>query len=105
MKALLLGLLFGASIYAQSPSVNFYLDPSNGAIPTSQLTPLPDTYQFSDTPVGGSTPVVIRVANPSTTASVEVNTVFVGASANSSVATPNFTITGMDINATIAPGA
>ena len=102
MKILSLALLFGTALSAQT--LGFYLDTSNGALPTSQLTPVPPTYQFASTPAGGSSSIIIRVANISAS-SVVLNNVFVGASANSTVSTPNFAITGLDINATLAPQA
>ncbi len=104
MKILVLSLLFSAFSYAQSPALNFYIDTSNGQQPTSELTPLPSTYQFPDTPVGSSSSIAIRVVNGSA-AGVAISVVFVGASANSAVATPNFTITGLDLSATLAPQA
>ncbi len=104
MKTLVLALLFSASVYAQTQPLRFYIDTSNGALPTSQLSPLSPTYQFPDTPVGGSSSVVIRAVNVSS-AAVQARTVYVGASAESAVATPNFTLTGWVLNATIAPQA
>jgi len=105
MKLLACALLFSAVVCAQQAPVNFYIDPSAGHDSTDQLTSLPATYQFPDTAVGDSSAVVLRVVNPSTTASVVLNAVFVGAAANSATATPDFTITGLAVNATLAPGS
>ena len=102
MRIISLALLFGSALSAQS--LGFYVDTSNGALPTSQLTPLSSLYQFANTPAGGSSTVIIRVANTSAS-SVLLNNVFVGASPNSTVSTPNFAITGLDVNATLAPQA
>jgi hypothetical protein len=101
MKTLLLGLLLGAALGAQT--IGFYIDSSSGGLPVSQLTPLPSTYQFPDTPVGAGASVVIRVVNLSTS-DVTIDAIFIGASPASSVATPNFTITGWQTGgAKIAP--
>ncbi len=100
MKALLLALLLSGSVGAQT--LAFYIDPSNGASPVSGLTPLPSPYQFADTPASASSSVVIRVVNPSS-AAVVLNTVFIGNAPGSSAATPNFTVTGILANTTLAP--
>ncbi len=100
MKLLVLALLLSGSLGAQT--LAFYIDTSNGALPVSQLTPLPSPYQFADTPASSSTSVVIRVVNPSS-AAVTLNTVFIGAAPHSPAATPNFTLTGILANTTLAP--
>jgi hypothetical protein len=104
MKPLLLALLACGPLGAQT--VAFYIDTSNGGLPASQLTPLPSTYQFPDTPAGTATSVVIRVVNTSSTDAVTLDAIFIGASPGSSVATPNFTITGWQTGgAKLAPQA
>lgn len=100
MKTLIFALLLSGALGAQT--LDFYIDPSNGALPVSGLTPLPSTYQFADTPASSSTPVAIRVVN-SSSAAVVVNAIFVGASPNSSTATPNFAVSGILANMTLAP--
>ena len=104
MKTLFLGLLLGAAAYGQTSPFTFYVDPSNGSSPSSKLTPLPSTYQFSDTAAGESSSVVIRVVN-SSSGTVTLNTVFVSAAPNSTAATPNFTVTGLSFDVTLAPQA
>jgi hypothetical protein len=61
MRTLLVALLFGTSLLAQSPSF-FITDPSGSNI----IGPLPSVYQFADTPEAGSNSLVLRVTNPST---------------------------------------
>ena len=58
MKALLLGIITCAALQAQSP-VTLYLTSSTG----NTTTPFPSTYTFSDTPVGSSTSIGVRVVN------------------------------------------
>jgi len=102
MKALALTALFCSCLGAQN--LAFYLDPSGGASPVSALTSLPAAYGFPDTPVGSVSSSVIRVVNTGP-ASVVVDAVYVGAEAGSAYRTPNFTLTGSTLGATIAPGA
>lgn len=102
MKILVLAALLCGSLGAQT--LEFYIDNSNGASPTAGLTPFPAGYAFPDTPEGGSSPQAVRVVNVSS-APVQIAAAFVGAGPLSSVYTPNFTITGLDINATLAPNA
>src|SRR5436305_14363575 len=102
MRSLLLfAFLFSSSLTAQN--LQFYIDNSGGGLPTSQLAALPALFNFPDTPVGGSSTVMIRVLNAGSTASV-VNTFYVGATAGSSVRNPNFTATSFVTGATLAPG-
>ncbi len=102
MKSLLFAALFCGSLGAQT--LAFYIDNSNGATPTNQLTPLPSAYQFLDTSEGAASSIVVRVVNVSSSI-VQVATIYVGANPNSSAYTPNFTVTGFDTNATLAPQA
>src|SRR5690348_7782 len=87
MRTLLSALLFGTSLFAQSPS--FFIDNSNGASPSPALPPLPPTYQFADTPAGSSSSVILRAANLSTS-SIYVGTISVADASGST--TPNFTV-------------
>ncbi|MGI9072077.1 MAG: choice-of-anchor D domain-containing protein [Bryobacteraceae bacterium] len=80
MRKLLVALMFGTSLLAQSPSF-FITDPSGSNI----VGPLPSVYQFADTPEGGSTSLVLRVTNPSTVP-IEIGVIF--------IADTNFTVTG-----------
>lgn len=58
MRALLLGMIVCAALHAQSP-VALYLTGSAG----NTTTPFPSTYTFSDTPVGSSISVGVRLVN------------------------------------------
>jgi hypothetical protein len=80
MRTLLVALLFGTSLLAQSPSF-FITDPSGSNI----IGPLPSVYQFADTPEAGSNSLVLRVTNPSTVP-IEIGVIF--------IADTNFTVTG-----------
>jgi hypothetical protein len=88
---------------AGAQSLDFYLDPSNGALPVGQLTPLPSAYTFADTPVGGSSSTVLRVVNSGNT-QITMSVVFVGKAAGSVVASSSFTVTGYALGSVIAPG-
>ncbi len=96
MKAVLFALLCCASLRAQN--VSFFIDNGN-----NQLQALASAYQFPDTPVGGSSSIVVRVVNSSNTG-VLVGAIYVGLSANSSANDPNFTVTGWAQNTALAPG-
>jgi hypothetical protein len=102
VKILLCAVLFCASLGAQT--LSFYIDTSNGALPTNQLTPLPFIYSFPDTPEGAAAPIVVRVVNSSST-KVQLTAIYVGKEPNSPASTPNFTVTGFDSGATLAPQA
>lgn len=99
MKTLLLALLASGCLFAQTQSVAFYIDNSNGAAPTSELQPLPSTYPFPDTPVGAASTVVLRVVNISTSPVVLTGLVFVNADSSQN---QNFT-DNFPVNFTIAP--
>ena len=100
MKAALLLLLFGASLGAQS--LTYYIDNSNGSLPPGQLNQLSGAYQFTDTPVSSNTSNVIRAVNTSSV-STKLSLIFVSSAAGSTASTPNFSITGLPANSTIAP--
>ena len=101
MKPLLLAILLVGSLRAQN--VNFYLDPSNGALPVSQLTPLPSNYSFADTAVGSSSSTVVRLVNSAKT-QVTVSVIYIGKDSGSTVAATGFTATGFGLGSVIAPG-
>ncbi len=101
LALLLLGPLGLGSLRAQN--LNFYLDPSNGASPASQLTPLPSSYAFADTTVGASSSTLVRVVNSGTT-QVTMSVVFVGDASGSTVSADSFTVTGYGLGSVIAPG-
>ena len=102
MKTFLFALLCCASLSAQN--LTFVIDNTDGQAATNTLPPLTSPYQFSDTPVGSTSSIVVRVANMSD-APVLVGAIYVGASANSAVPNSNFTITGWAQNSTLAPQA
>src|SRR3954452_21851645 len=102
MKALALLALFCSCLGAQD--LAFYVDTSQGALPASALPPLPTAYGFPDKPVGSVSSTVIRIVNKGTAATA-VNAVYVGPDPGSAYRTPNFPVTGLGLQATIAPGA
>jgi len=71
-------------------------------LPASQLTQLTSAYKFADTPVSSNTSVVIRAVNTSAV-STKLSLIFVSSAAGSTASTPNFSITGLPVNSTIAP--
>src|SRR3954447_9572259 len=102
MKALAIAALFCSCLGAQN--LAFYIDTSGGALPVSSLSLLPAAHGFQDTPVGSVASTVIRIVNAGVTQTT-VDAVYVGAEAGSSYRTPNFTVTGNGLGATLAPGA
>src|SRR3954463_11640776 len=102
MKALAIAALFCSCLGAQD--LAFYIDTSGGALPVNSLSPLPAAHGFQDTPVGSVASTVIRIVNAGVTQTT-VDAVYVGAEAGSSYRTPNFTVTGVPLGFTIAPGA
>ncbi len=102
MKLILLALAMAAGLGAQN--LSFYLDTSNGALPPSQLTPLPANYAFPDTPVGSAAATMIRVVNNGTAAEA-LTFFYVGSDAGSTAVTANFNVTGYDLGTILAPGA
>ncbi|MFL6351538.1 MAG: choice-of-anchor D domain-containing protein [Bryobacteraceae bacterium] len=99
MRALFAALLFGTSLVAQSPSF-FIVDPTGAGV----LGPLPSVYQFVDTPAGSSASLVVRATNSSTT-SIELAIVFVADTPGSTVLSPNFTLTGAQVDKVLSPGS
>ena len=101
MKSLFLALALSACAAAQSP-LSFYIDTTDGAAPVTALQPLPAAYSFSATSVGQTASIMVRLVNTSPTATVQLNALYVGGAAGSSIADSNFSVTGLD-NATLAP--
>lgn len=101
MKRLLLALLLAGCLRAQN--LSFYLDPSSGGLPQSQLTPLPYNYSFADTSVGASTSTIIRVVNNGSTQAA-MSVVYIGNASGATVPSDSFTVTGYGLGSVIAPG-
>ena len=100
MRTLLFALLFAMSANAQN-SLSFFLDNSDGATPYTQLPPLPSSYPFPDTSVGQTASITVRVVNTSSS-TVQLNAIYVGATAGSTTANNSFSINGLE-NAILAP--
>lgn len=98
MRFLLIPLFVCGSLAAQTLSFAIH-DPS-GATPDA---PLSSTYQFADTPQDSASSIVINAKNISTS-TVLVAQIYVGSIAGSAVLSPDFSITGLNQNATLAPG-
>ncbi|MGI8962620.1 MAG: choice-of-anchor D domain-containing protein [Bryobacteraceae bacterium] len=96
---MLVALLFCTSLVAQGPSF-FITDPTGSTI----VGPLPSVYQFADTPAGSSTSLVVRATNPSTLP-IEIAIVFVADTSGSTVLSPNFTLTGAQVDKVLSPGS
>lgn len=94
MKALWAVLLLATCACAQD--VTLYID-NSGA-----LTQLPATYTFTSTPAGMSTSLTLRVVNTSANP-IEIFNAVVSTAQGSTVANPNFSVTGLDINSILAP--
>ncbi len=100
MKRLLCALLFACGLsQAQTSPLAFYIHDTNGATPDKLLN---SSYAFANTPQGSSTPLVIRAVNSSATTVYWVQA-FVSNAANSTVANPNFSVTGQVIDQVLAP--
>ena len=98
MRSLLLLALCCLSLSAQT--VTFAVHDLTGATPD---TPLPPNYQFADTQQGSSTGIVVQLKN-SGPSRVQIALVYVGATAGTSVPTPNFTVTNLYQNYVAAAG-
>ena len=99
MRTFFVALLFGTSLAAQSPS--FFITDSTGS---NIVGPLPSVYQFADAPVGSSNSLVLRATNPSTSP-IEIGIIFVADVAGSTVLSPNFTLTGAQVDKVLSPGS
>lgn len=98
MKFLLIPLLVCGSLSAQILSFTVH-DPAN-ANPDSAL---PATYLLPDTPQDSASSIVVNVTN-SSSATVLVAQIYVGSIAGSAVLSPDFSVTGLNQNAILAPG-
>lgn len=94
MKALWCVLLFAGCACAQDLSL--YIDNSG------TLSQLPATYTFANTAAGSSTSLTVRVVNSSSNP-IEIFNAVVSNAQGSTVANPNFAITGLDIDSVLAP--
>jgi hypothetical protein len=94
MRTLAAILLFSASVCAQDLSL--YLDNSGS------LTPLGSTYSLASTAAGSSTSITLRVADTSANR-IEIVNAVVSTASGSTVANSNFSITGLDAPAILAP--
>jgi hypothetical protein len=99
VRTFLVALLFCTSLVAQSPSF-FITDPTGSTI----VGPLPSVYQFADTPAGSAASVVLRATNPSTSP-IQIGIIFVADAAGSTVLSPNFTLTGAQLDKVLSPGS
>ena len=103
MKRLLLVLALLAPIAAYSQVTSpftFYIHDTTGTTPD---TPFPAAYQVAATPVGGSSPTVLKMVNSSQ------NTVYfivalMSVSSTSTVASPDFSVTGLFADEILPPG-
>ncbi len=96
MRLLLFAVLFCGSLFSQELAVSVH-DPSG----VTADTPLTSNYQFGSTPVGGSNQIVLRFTNVSSHP-IEVAAILVGNASGSAVYSPNFSITGLAIDKTLA---
>jgi hypothetical protein len=78
----------------------FYVHDTTG---TAADTPLPANYQLSSTAVGNASPLVLKMVNTSQS-TVYFATAVMSTSATSSAANPNFSVTGLFEDETLAPG-
>jgi hypothetical protein len=99
MRALLIALFCCSSFAAQSPS--FFITDATGS---NIVGPLPSAYQFADTPEYGTTPLVMRVTNPSPSA-MAIDQIFVAVASGSTVQSPDFTVTGLFIGKVLPPAS
>ncbi len=100
MKPLLLFLLVCGAVMAQTQSFSFVIHDPTGKKPD---TPLTSPYQFPNTEQGSASSIVIDAQN-NTGSTVLLVDVYVGNVSGSSQRDPDFTITGLNIDSTLAPG-
>ena len=98
MKLILIPLLVCGSLAAQT--LTFAIHDSSGTQPDS---PLSSAYQFANTPQDSASSIVINAKNISLS-TVLVAQIYVGNASGSAVQSPDFSITGLNQNATLAPG-
>jgi hypothetical protein len=89
-------LLGAAALQAQTLTFSIQTSPTSWA-------PLGNSYQFPNTPQGSASSVVLEATNNST-ATILMGTAWISGQAGSSQATPDFTLTGLAIDQTLAPG-
>jgi hypothetical protein len=94
MKTLFAVLLFSIPLCAQD--LSFYIDNSGS------LTPLGSTYALASTAADSSTNVTMRVTNTSANR-IEIVSMVVSTGSGSTVANPNFSLTGLDAPAILSP--
>ena len=97
---LLFVLLPAAHGQGTSP-FSLYVHDTTGTLPD---TPLPALYQVASTPMGGSSPIVIKMVNTSVN-KVYFATALVSTSATSTGNNPNFSVTGVFEDQLLVPGA
>ena len=83
-----------------SSPFTFYIHDTTGTVAD---TPLPANYQVSATAVGNASPTVLKMVN-SSQSTVYFVTALMSTSATSSVTNPNFSVTGVFQDETLAPG-
>jgi hypothetical protein len=98
MKNLLLLLAAAAVLPAQNLTFAI-VDPANA----TPQTALPSAYTFPNTPEGNASTINVKMTNAGSSA-VEIVLVYVGASAGSVVANPNFSVTQAAELDVVAPG-
>ena len=81
--------------------LTLYVHDTTGQSPD---TPLPSLYQLTSTSVGGNSSTVIKMINTSVY-NVYFASAFVSTSPTSSVANPNFSVTGFFLDQVLVPGA
>ena len=78
-----------------------YIHDTTGTLPDTVLPPI---YQLASTPVGGSTPLVLKMVNTSAN-NVNFVVALVSTSSTSTASNPNFSVTGLFQNEVLVPGA
>ena len=97
MKSLFLLTVCCLSLPGQT--LTFSVHDNTGATPDIAL---PSAYQFPSTPQGSAASIMVKITNTGADP-VELVGIFVGASAGSVLASPNFSIYGLQYNYILAP--
>ncbi len=103
MRRALFGVLLLAQLAAHGQVASpftFYIHDTTGVLPD---TPLPAAYQLAETPVGGSSPTVLKMINSSKNTAYFVAAIM-SISPTDVVANANFSVTGLFEDETVAPG-
>lgn len=95
MKLLAVLLLGAAAVYAQDVTASIYSS-TDGT-----TTSLSSAYSFSDTPVGSSSSIVVRLRDANQNP-LSVSAIVVGASAGTTTVNPQFIVNGMFIGKTLS---